>query len=167
MTTGYAEAVEGYAETAKDLAKKWRSYASDVAEELQTGYDANTASLHMGLAVSLSVETGVRLAWEAVDALTSITMAPNRPNWIESDREFSTQLPGAQLKVKEDLQNGPHQKLAVGDVKPAPEQLPPGQSNFRLRVNTAGYPAGIYRGTVVASLSPNQTDPVAVSIEVP
>ena len=167
MTSALAEAIEEYAETAKDLAQKWRHYASGVATKLDSGYDAKSASADLGTAVSLTIESGARLAWNAFGAVAILTDALNRPGWLESKEEFTTRLKGAKLQLKGDLKNRPGQTVPAGDAEVVPAKLGPEQTQFRIRVDAGSCPAGIYRGTVLASIPPDQGEEVPVRIEVP
>jgi hypothetical protein len=167
MTSALDEVIEGYAETAKDLVRKWRDYASGVATKLDSGYDADSASADLGVAMSLAIETGARLTWEALDAVAILTEAPSRPGWVESTQEFSSPFRGAKLELKGDLKNSPGQTLAAADVRVIPAQLGSQQTKFRIRANAAGYPAGIYRGKVLASTPENAPEEVSVRIQVP
>jgi hypothetical protein len=167
MTSLLGEAIEEYAETAKDLGRKWRDYASDVAANLDSGYDANRASADLGTAVSLTIETGARLAWNAVGAAAILTDALNRPGWLTSRREFSTGLKGASLELTGHLKNSPGQTISSEDAEFVPAKLGLEQTRFRIRVKAGSCPAGIYRGTVSASIPSAQPEAVPVRIEVP
>jgi hypothetical protein len=167
MTSALDEVIEGYAETTKDLLRKWRDYASGVADKLDSGYDADSASADLGAAVSLAIETGARLTWEALDAITILIEAPSGPDWVESTEEFSSPFRGAKLELQGDLKNSPGQTLAAADVRVIPSQLGPQQTKFRIRANAAGYPAGVYRGKVSASTPENAPEEVSVRIQVP
>jgi hypothetical protein len=166
MTSFLAEAIEEYADTAKDLAQKWQHYASEVAANLDAGYDANRASADLGTVVSLTIETGARLAWNAIGAVTILTDALNPPGWLESREEFSTALKGAKLKLGP-LKNRPGQTIAPENAEVVPAQLAAEQTRFRIRVRRGSSPAGIYRGIVTASLPPDHAEDVRVRIEVP
>jgi hypothetical protein len=164
MTTPMHEVIEGYAETTKDLLRKWSDYGQRVAPTLQK-YDAKQASADMGEGVLLAIETGARLTWEAVDAMTTLTSAPSRPRIVISE-EFDSPLDGATLTLKGDLENRAGNKLLAGNVAIDPEQLEAGKVKFNLRANVAGCPAGIYRGMVEASAG-GEPKEVKVRIKVP
>jgi hypothetical protein len=165
MTSAMDEVIEGYAETTKDLVKKWRDYASGVARNLETGYSANRASADLGTAVSLAIETGARLSWEVFDAMAAISDAPNRPHRVESEEFFAPK--GAKLTLKGDLTNRPGNTLAASRVTVIPSQLASEDSRFKLSADAAGCPAGVYRGTVLASTSGAPPEEVEVQIEAP
>jgi hypothetical protein len=158
-----AEAIEEYADTARDLARKWRHFSSHVADNLDSGYDADKASADLGSAVSLTIETSGRLAWSAVGTMAILL---NRPGWVQSEK-FSTALKGAKLVLSGPLANRAGQTVGGADVEVVPARLGPEETKFRIRVNSGACPAGIYRGTVTASLPTGQTEEVKVQIEVP
>jgi hypothetical protein len=165
MTSVLDEVFEGYAEAARDLMRKWSSYASRVADNLDSGYDVDSASTDLGQAVSLAFETGTRLTWEAFDAISMLTGAPMGPLFVESE-EFPSPIKGAKLKLKGDLENRTGDTLAKKAVTFLPSQLAPGDMKFKLRVDAAGCPAGVYRGTVSAWTAEDSQD-VPVLIKVP
>lgn len=164
MTSEWAEVMEGYADTTKELIHKWSDYASHVAKHLDSGYDADRASADLGTAVSLAIETGARLTWEAVDAFATFVDAPNRAVYVESE-QFSTRYKGAKLTLK-DLKDRAGDTLPAARAAVIPPQLGPDDSTFKIRANIAGCPAGIYRGNVSASTA-NQAEEVPVLIKVP
>jgi hypothetical protein len=164
MTSAMDEAIEGYAETAKDLVGKWRDYASGVARNMQSGYTANRASADLGTAVTLAIETGARLTWEAVDAMATLTDAPNRPHYVNS-QEFEAPE-GATLKLEGNLTDRTGDILPDRRVTVIPGQLGSRETRFILRADAAGCPAGVYRGKVSASTG-GAPEGVDVHIEVP
>jgi hypothetical protein len=166
ITSALDEVIEGYAETTKVLVEKWREYASEVGDKLDDGYDADSAAEDFGTAISLAIETAARLTWEAMDAMATLVDAPTRPRWVEYPREFSSPLKGAKLELAGDLKNAPGQTLAARDVRIIPPRLGPGETEFKLQVNIAGYPAGVYRGKVVASTQ-HDTEKVRIQVQVP
>ncbi len=164
MTTPMHEVIEGYAETTKDLMRKWSDYGQRVAPTLQN-YDAKKASADMGEGVLLAIETGARLTWEAVDAMTTLTSAPSRPRIVISE-EFDAPEE-ATLTLTGDLTNRAGNTLLARNVAIDPEQLEPGETKFKLRANVAGCPAGIYRGEVKASAEGRPEEVKEVRIKVP
>jgi hypothetical protein len=165
MTSPLDEVFEGYAETAKDLMRKWSDYASGVATNLDRGYGLDSASGDLGHVVSLAIETGARLSWEALDAVATLTGAPVGPRFVESE-EFTSPLEGARLKLKGDLKDRPGDTLHAAVAKVVPARLAPDATKFKLRVDAAECPAGVYRGTVVARTQDDEKD-VPVQIKVP
>lgn len=165
MTSPMEELLEGYAETAKDLVRKWADYASEVAGNLDSGYKANRASADWGKGVSLAIETGARLTWEALDAMATFTSAPNRPHVVESEFD-ARQYRGARLTLEGDLTNLPGNTLAARRVTVFPAQLGPKDKKFTIRADAAGCLAGVYRGNVLAS-TPAGTEKVKVWVKVP
>ena len=164
MTSAMEELLEGYAETARDLVRKWGKYASGVAGKLDSGYDADSASADWGKGVSLAIETGARLTWEALDAVATLTGAPNRPHFVES--EFDAPHKGARLALEGDLKNLPGDTLAARRATVIPAQLRPEDTKFTIRADAAGCLAGVYRGKVLAS-TPAGTEKVEVWVKVP
>jgi hypothetical protein len=166
MTSQMGEAIEGYVETAKDLVHKWRDYASTVAANLDPGpYKADRAAADLGAGVSLAIETGARLTWEALDAIEILASALDRPYWLEPV-EVSTQLEEAKLKVEEAFKSRSGDTLPAAAIRVDPSQLGPNERTFKVTANATGCPAGIYRGTVLAS-TPAGSEEVPVRLRVP
>ena len=163
MTSPMAEVIESCTDTAKDLLHKWRTYGSGVATKLDRPYDADTAAADLGTAVSLAVETGARLSFEALNALAILTGDYDEP--VKSVK-LSTQYKGAKLEWKTDLKN------LFGDIVPkdkttiTPAELGSEETTFTVRADTTGCRAGIYEGSVRAS-TPDDEEEVIVRIEVP
>ena len=166
ITSALNEVIESYAETTKELVEKWRDYASEVGDKLDEGYDADRAAEDFGTAISLAIETGARLTWTAFGAMAILTDAPIRPRWVDYPEEFPSPLQGAKLEMAGDLKNAPGQTLAARDVRVIPSQLSAGQTKFKLQVNVAGYPAGVYRGKVLASAQ-GRTEKVRIRAQIP
>src|SRR5204863_9983507 len=86
------EVVEDCTNPAKWLIRAWSNQASHVATRLDDrSYDADTAAEDFAAAVSLATESGARVAWGALDALTILTGRLDQPYLVDSD-EFSTHL---------------------------------------------------------------------------
>jgi hypothetical protein len=161
-----AEVVEDYTALAKWLIARWSGYAGDVATKLEQGtYDADSAVGDVARAVSLTIESGARLGWEAVDAITLCTGIGDRPYLVDSE-EFSSPIPGATLHVAGDFANGFGDPLPAALILIVPPELSGNETRFRLRCDATGRHAGTYWGRVKASKAGNEVE-VGVRITVP
>jgi hypothetical protein len=115
--------------------------------------------------VSLTIESGARLGWEAVDAITLCTGIGDRPYLVDSE-EFSSPIPGATLHVAGDFANGFGDPLPAALILIVPPELSGNETRFRLRCDATGRHAGTYWGRVKASKAGNEVE-VGVRITVP
>ena len=163
-TTPIAEAIEKYAETTKDLLSKWRAYGSRVTTNLDSPpYKADTAAADLGAAVSLSIQTGVRLsllAWNAVAILAG--------DYVDEDQvlDLSTDYSGATLEWDRDLKSGFY-VIARDRTEIIPTKLAADRQGFKVSVNTRDCRSGAYVGCVRATAPDGQTQLVEVRVNVP
>jgi len=145
------EVVEGYLDTAKKLVSRWSDYGTWVATRLDDGtYDADSAVGDLAGAVQLTLESGARLAWEAVDAWT-ILGGRLGPHIVDSG-EFSIDLPAAEVRLEADLRSPFADILPASMVLIIPVELSPGKTKFKLRAIATGCRAGTYIGLIAGSL---------------
>jgi hypothetical protein len=165
MTSPIAEVLESYAETAKDLLNKWRTYGSQVTTNLDSPpYKADTAAADLGAAVSLAIETGAELSLAALNAMAMLV-----EDYSDEIKlvDLSTQHAGAKLEWEKDLTNGFGNVIPSAKAKIVPSQLGDGQQAFQVRVDTADCRAGVYEGRLRAVAPDGQTEPVGVRVDVP
>src|SRR5439155_12409379 len=116
--------------------------ASTVASKLDDGsYDADSAVADLAACATLATESGLLLASEALDALAVLTGRQYAPLIVDSD-PFSSPLKGATLEVDGPLVDGFGVGLPVSVINVIPHTLAPDATEFSLRANATGYPAG-------------------------
>jgi hypothetical protein len=164
MTNAAAEVIESYAEAGKLLVHEWRDYASTLATDLESGYDAERAAANLGTAVSLTLETWTRLTIKTLEAI-DILNAPERQ--MAESEELSTQYKGADLMVTEDLVDAFDRTIPADRATFDPSPLGDNQSTFTVHVNVTGYRPGIYDGKVLATASPNKVEEIPFQIKFP
>jgi hypothetical protein len=163
MSAPLAQVMHGYARLASELIDRWDAHASTVAARLDAGtYDADAAVADVAKCASLAAESGFLLASEALDAVAILTGGQLRSHIVVSD-PFSTTVPGAGLSIAGPLTSGFGHALSL--VVPEPAQLDPGATEFRLRADATGRPAGTYVGQVEAA-GDGQAESVLVWITV-
>ena len=160
-----AYAVEDYTDVVKELVKKWTDFGASITSKLDArSYDADGVVKDAATGVSLVAETGMKLAWEVLDAATILTSRPGA-RVIRESHDFVAPA-GAKLRLKGHLKSGFGHQLGPGRVFIHPPHLPPGQTNFKLQVDVTGRPAGNYEGWVTATTDQGEED-VKVRIIVP
>ena len=169
--TGYTrsaagEVVEDWTKLAKELIGRWSDYGSHVAANLDAGVynSADKAAEDFAAGVSLTVESGFKLAWEVLDSFTIMTGGLDRPHMIDSDI-FTANVPHATLTVKGPLRSHFGHRIPAAEVQVVTLTYDP-ETQFRLRVAVTDCEAGTYTGTVRAS-GPGGPSNVPVHITVP
>jgi hypothetical protein len=162
-----ATAVRDYSALASSLLEHWSEHASSVASKLDEGtYDADTAAADLAVTATLAAESGLRLAFGALDALATLTGRQCEPHVVRSDA-FDTKLSGATLELVGPLVNGlGSDSLPASVIQIEPSVLDPLETEFRLRTDATGRRAGAYAGAVEASTA-GQSESVPVWIIVP
>ena len=161
-----AEVVEDYTDLARDLIKKWSDWGAHVANNLDEGayQNAGTASADLAGGVSLTIETGFKLAWEAVDAYTILARGESR-HVVESD-EFTVAAGPATLDVSGDLQSGFGYTLPAHAVHIIVLSSGNGETEFKLRVDATDCRAGTYWGTVTVSTTQPGAGPLSQDVTI-
>lgn len=166
MASPLTDVVQGYAELASSLLRRWTDHASMVASKLDAGsYDADGAVADLATTASLATESGFLLATEALDAVAVLTGRQGKPHKVVST-PFSTSLPGAALELAGPLVSGFGSRLPVDVISVEPRQLGPKATDFRLRANASGHRSGTYVGSVKASAA-GEVEQVTIRIIVP
>jgi hypothetical protein len=161
-----AEVVEDWTALAKELIKKWSDYGSYVSTKLDQGAynDADTATTDLAGGVSLTIESGVKLAWECLDSFTILSYGFGRQ--VIDSQVFIYPNPDVDLALQGNLTSGSGDSIPKAAVHILAFSIP-GKTTFKLRIDATGHRGGTYSGTVLVTPSGQAPDPVQVWITVP
>jgi hypothetical protein len=162
MTSALAEVVEAYAGTGKLLVQKWREYGSELATELEPGYDTETASAYLGTGVSLTIETWARLMLKGLEAIEILNMK-RRMAWSQG---LTTRHRGAKLELEGDLKGAFHRTLAAKEVIFDPPELGTEDSAFKVGIDVTRRRNAVYTGTVIAKPRSGRARPEKIPFQI-
>jgi hypothetical protein len=170
-------AVEGYLQLARWWLQAWGSHVTGVAARAGSGsYDSGAAAADLAECARLASQSWFLLVNETVDAAAVLSGGHREPHVVDSiefpapvpaegavaPRPWSLALAGPLVPA-----NG-GTPIPTSAVSIAPEQLGPGDSRFKLRVDATGYAGVAYLGKVVVVAADGAAlDPVQVWVAVP
>lgn len=162
MESPLATFVEDCTKLASEVLEDWSAHASNVASKLDEGtYDADSAVADLAVTATLATEGGLRLTFGWLDALAVLTGRPGRH--LVTSYPLKTKLLGATLTLAGPFRNG-HKtgSLPESAITIEPSALGATESEFILRADATGRPAGAYVGIVTASTPGDSEDVIAV-----
>jgi hypothetical protein len=153
MSTPMGDAAAELAEVASELVDRWNERLTTIATNIDDGhYTADDAAGDLAATTSLAVETGLRLASGALDAVAVLT---RRAPPDAATPLLERPLPGATLAIQAPFVNlDGSGRLFPSQITIELDQDP---RYYTLRGPTQGFEPGLYVGSVTATLArPNQ-----------
>jgi hypothetical protein len=166
MESRVSDIVQAYNDLASSLLARWSEMASKTASKVDAGaYDASSAADDVVAGSWLATEAAGLWAAQTLSAWATLAGYKPKPNIAVSQR-FEAPA-GAKLVLRGPLAKGPgSDHIPPSKVTLQPEQLQPGEREFKLKADGTGHRGGTYLGVVDATTNAG-TEPVYVWISIP
>ena len=153
-----SEVLDGYSELTKELLAGWTPFLSNLSTKLGAGpYGVDEAAADFPAAAKLTVDSMIAIGSEAIDALSVLT-DPFSDETTE-DGVLAKANTARVLTVEADFVSVTGEVLPKSRITFEPDPLPPGETEFALKVNDIGLKARTYDGWVVATNPNGDADP--------
>lgn len=161
----FSEVLQGYSELTKDLLADWTPFLSDLSTKLGAApYGPNEAAADFPAAAKLAIDSVIAIGSEAFDALAVLTSS-----FSEEATEkgvLAKAKTDRVLTAEADFVSVTGEVLAKSRITFEPDHLPPGETEFVLKVDGDGVKARTYDGWVVATASNGHADRVQETVTI-
>ena len=162
----FGEVLDGYSDLVDELQASWAQFLNGISTKLAAGpYGPDDAAADFPAAVQLALESMIAVGSEAFDALSIMTSSFSEKT-TEGGLVLAKSNLARALTVKADFVSVTGEVLPKDQITISPDQLPPGETQFALEVNTDGVKARTYDGWVVATPANGKADEVRKTVTI-